>query len=491
MQQTRPHELSKHAQVMAAGIEGLRSRKAHRSQQMPPEQTLSQSGAGSEQQTSPRQQLTASMSQQQHPGDAQLQGRELSQQMTHHQSPAQQDVAQQAGPSSSNQQSLQSAASESGSSNTAAEDQSPASLAQSAASEDAPADLLHSRAQQELIGLDNLLDAIIAGQDGSVNPSDHASVPTAVPGASLQPSFGSSSQRSEPSGSRVSSPTTPAPSTAAQHQQTRPAAIAELSEEFASQDVEQLPAKQASVQQPQVQQAHAPPLKFNTHREATVASGNADSVTAQGSTTVPSPLTQASSTTASASGDTAAAAEAAATRSTAANSHKQPPKGTAYRDMPQFRPRKLKLGVAANRRKPSPKPSQSVAGRSPPNRSSVPGGLLATQTSNSAPRQVEQRKVISEQMSAEEFHRLNASAADVRRPAWASNEMYDPKPEPDMVPVPAAQGSQHESGVSSSGGRALSRAELQALAERRGLNFERLLADATSKGVIVEPAGAM
>ena len=122
--------------------------------------------------------------------------------------------------------------------------------------------------------------------------------------------------------------------------------------------------------------------------------------------------------------------------------------------------------------------------------------------------------VISEQMTAEEFHRLNASAAGIKRPAWATdvdadpdNEMLAATAQPpqttnagaassadayaDNLHDATAQQPQADSGRPVAGSRVLTVAELQALAKRRGLDFERLLSDAKSKGVVVEPTGVV
>ena len=70
-----------------------------------------------------------------------------------------------------------------------------------------------------------------------------------------------------------------------------------------------------------------------------------------------------------------------------------------------------------------------------------------------------------------------ASSAD----AYADNNLRDA----------TAQQPQADSGRPVAGSRVLTVAELQALAKRRGLDFERLLSDAKSKGVVVEPTGVV
>lgn len=108
------------------------------------------------------------------------------------------------------------------------------------------------------------------------------------------------------------------------------------------------------------------------------------------------------------------------------------------------------------------------------------------------------RVIKSEQTTAEEFVKRPADV-DRQRPAWATNAASAPEEDAALASEDnaafvsrgnateeAAQGQEQVDKSSSPPvGRALTKQELRALAARRGLDFERLLADALARGIAV------
>ncbi len=98
--------------------------------------------------------------------------------------------------------------------------------------------------------------------------------------------------------------------------------------------------------------------------------------------------------------------------------------------------------------------------------------------------QVQWRVVRSESTTAEEFVKPTADAVS-QRPAWASHAAA-PAGNEEQNAGPSMSTAQGDAAEASVGSRALKMGELKALADRRGLNFEKLLADARSRGIAVE-----
>ena len=98
--------------------------------------------------------------------------------------------------------------------------------------------------------------------------------------------------------------------------------------------------------------------------------------------------------------------------------------------------------------------------------------------------QVQWRVVRSESTTAEEFVKPTADAVS-QRPAWASHAAA-PAGNEEQNAGPSMSATQGDAAEASVGSRALKMGELKALADRRGLNFEKLLADARSRGIAVE-----
>ncbi len=156
-----------------------------------------------------------------------------------------------------------------------------------------------------------------------------------------------------------------------------------------------------------------------------------------------------------------------------------------HRNAPGLQSRKQRMRDAALHRARSDKspaaklPGPSSGGGSATD-NALPGGPQPAQ-----PQQTKWRLVKSESTAAEEFVKPTADASK-QRPAWASRAgppaTNDVEPQQDVESVSNAQHA--EAGVSSES-RALTKKELQALADRRGLDFERLLADARSRGIFV------
>ena len=98
--------------------------------------------------------------------------------------------------------------------------------------------------------------------------------------------------------------------------------------------------------------------------------------------------------------------------------------------------------------------------------------------------QIQWRVVRSESTTAEEFVRPTADAVS-QRPAWASHAAA-PAGNEEQNAGPSMSATQADAAEAPVGSRALKKGELKALADRRGLNFEKLLADALSRGIAVE-----
>ena len=99
--------------------------------------------------------------------------------------------------------------------------------------------------------------------------------------------------------------------------------------------------------------------------------------------------------------------------------------------------------------------------------------------------QIQWRVVRSESTTAEEFVKPTADAVS-QRPAWASHAAAPAAGSVEQNAEPSVSTAQADAAEASVDSRALKRGELKALADRRGLNFEKLLADARSRGIAVE-----
>ena len=108
--------------------------------------------------------------------------------------------------------------------------------------------------------------------------------------------------------------------------------------------------------------------------------------------------------------------------------------------------------------------------------------------SQAVPQQDKWRVVKSESTSAEEFVKPTPDVAE-QRPVWAVHAGL-----PSSAPAGSSGGqvdgidtssAESATAVESSESRALTKKELKALADRRGLDFERLLVDARSRGILV------
>ncbi len=99
--------------------------------------------------------------------------------------------------------------------------------------------------------------------------------------------------------------------------------------------------------------------------------------------------------------------------------------------------------------------------------------------------QIQWRVVRSESTTAEEFVKPTADAVS-QRPAWASHAAAPAAGAVEQNAGPSVSTAQADAAEASVGSRALKKGELKALADRRGLNFEKLLADARSRGIAVE-----
>ena len=108
--------------------------------------------------------------------------------------------------------------------------------------------------------------------------------------------------------------------------------------------------------------------------------------------------------------------------------------------------------------------------------------------SQAIPQQDKWRVVKSESTSAEEFVKPTTDVAE-QRPVWAVRAGL-----PSSAPAGSSGGqvdgidtssAESATAVESSESRALTKKELKALADRRGLDFERLLVDARSRGILV------
>ncbi|DBB04546.1 TPA: hypothetical protein ACH3X1_012628 [Trebouxia sp. C0004] len=99
--------------------------------------------------------------------------------------------------------------------------------------------------------------------------------------------------------------------------------------------------------------------------------------------------------------------------------------------------------------------------------------------------QIQWRVVTSESTTAEEFVKPTAEAVS-QRPAWASHTTASAAASVEQKAGPSVSTAQAEAAEASVDSRALKKGELKALADRRGLNFEKLLADARSRGISVE-----
>ena len=99
--------------------------------------------------------------------------------------------------------------------------------------------------------------------------------------------------------------------------------------------------------------------------------------------------------------------------------------------------------------------------------------------------QIQWRVVRSESTTAEEFVKPTADAVS-QRPAWASHAAAPAAGSVEQTAGPSVSTAQADAAEAPVGSRALKKGELKALADRRGLNFEKLLADAWSRGIAVE-----
>ena len=99
--------------------------------------------------------------------------------------------------------------------------------------------------------------------------------------------------------------------------------------------------------------------------------------------------------------------------------------------------------------------------------------------------QIQWRVVRSESTTAEEFVKPTADAVS-QRPAWASHAAAPAAGSVEQNAGPSVSTTQGDVAEASVDSRALKKGELKALADRRGLNFEKLLADARSRGIAVE-----
>lgn len=137
---------------------------------------------------------------------------------------------------------------------------------------------------------------------------------------------------------------------------------------------------------------------------------------------------------------------------------------------------RLRLRTASSSaRRPQKQSSRKVASRS-----QTPSNLLSPKgtASQGAVQETEWRVTNSQQTTAEEFVKRPADL-DNQRPVWAAS-----------AAVPAGAGveaAQHEAGSRQSPppseSRPLTKQELRALAARQGLDYDRLLADALSRGI--------
>ena len=99
--------------------------------------------------------------------------------------------------------------------------------------------------------------------------------------------------------------------------------------------------------------------------------------------------------------------------------------------------------------------------------------------------QIQWRVVRSESTTAEEFVKITADAVS-HRPAWAPHGAASAPGSIEQNAGPSMSTAQADAAEASVDSRALTKGELKALADRRGLNFEKLLADARSRGIAVE-----
>ena len=99
--------------------------------------------------------------------------------------------------------------------------------------------------------------------------------------------------------------------------------------------------------------------------------------------------------------------------------------------------------------------------------------------------QIQWRVVRSESTTAEEFMKPTADAVS-HRPAWAPHGAASAAGSVEQNAGPSMSTAQADAAEASLDSRALTKGELKALADRRGLNFEKLLADARSRGIAVE-----
>lgn len=99
--------------------------------------------------------------------------------------------------------------------------------------------------------------------------------------------------------------------------------------------------------------------------------------------------------------------------------------------------------------------------------------------------QIQWRVVRSESTTAEEFVKPTADAVS-QRPAWASHAAASAAGSVEQNAGLSMSTTQGDAAEASADSRALTKRELKALADRRGLNFEKLLADARSRGIAVE-----